>query len=66
MADRVTLTQHVYFKVNGQPMLVYAGSTVDVTSSSMFAPSHITNVIAGGGTLSPAGHNQPVANFRAR
>jgi hypothetical protein len=66
MADRVTLTQPVYFKVWGQPMIVYGGSTVDVVSSSMFAPAHITNVVPGGGSLTASGHNQPVSNFRIK
>jgi hypothetical protein len=66
MADRVTLTQPVYMRIWGQWMLVYGGSTIDVASSSMFAPSQITSVIPGGGTLLNGQHNQPVANFRSR
>jgi hypothetical protein len=66
MADRVTLTQPVYFKVWGQPMLVLGGSTVDVASSSMFASAHITNVMPGAGSLLNGTHNQPVSNFRIK
>jgi hypothetical protein len=66
MADRVTLLVPVYMKIWGQPMIVYGGSTVDVASSSMFAPSQITNVVAGGGTLLNGTHNQPVSGSRIK
>jgi hypothetical protein len=66
MADRVTLTVPVYMKIWGQPMIVYGGSTVDVASSSMFAPNQVTNIVPGGGTLLNGVHNQPVSGFRIK
>jgi hypothetical protein len=66
MADRITLTVPIYMKLAGQPCIVEGGSTVDVVSSSAFAPGHITNVIAGGGTLLNGVHNQGVSNVRVR
>jgi hypothetical protein len=66
MADRVTLTQPVYMPLAGQWCVVLGGSTIDVASSSAFAPGHITNVTPGGGTLLNGVHNNPVSNVRIR
>jgi hypothetical protein len=66
MADRVTLLVPVYMPLAGQWCIVLGGSTVDVASSSMFASSHITNVVPGGGTLLNGVHNQGVSNVRIK
>jgi hypothetical protein len=66
MADRITTTVPLVFKVWGQPIIVEGYSTVDVPSASAFAPQHITNVIPGGGTLTASGHAQPGGPFRQR
>jgi hypothetical protein len=66
MADTIVLAQPVYFKVWNQPMLVEAGSTVVVASAGAFAPSQISNVQLGTGSLTSQGHNQGGANFKAR
>jgi hypothetical protein len=66
MADRIQLTQEVYFKVAGQPQLVAPGSVVDVPTASSFASSQVTNVQLGAGSLINGIHANPVSNFRAR
>jgi hypothetical protein len=66
MVDRVPLTQPVYLKVWGQPMIVYGGSTIDVPSASALSPSQITNVQLGTGTLLGGVHAQLVSNFRIK
>ena len=66
MVDRVTLTQPVYLKVWGQPMIVYGGSTIDVPSAAALSSSQITNVLLGTGTLLNGQHAQPVSNFRVK
>jgi hypothetical protein len=66
VVDRVTLTQPVYLKVWGQPMIVYGGSTIDVPSAAALSPSQITNVLLGTGTLLNGQHAQPVSNFRVK
>ena len=66
MTDRITLTQPVFMKVQGQWLIVYGGSQLDVPSAAAFAPSQITNVQLGTGSLLNGVHTNPVANFRAR
>jgi len=66
VVDRVTLTQPVYLKVWGQPMIVYGGSTIDVPSAAALSSSQITNVLLGTGTLLNGQHAQPVSNFRVK
>jgi hypothetical protein len=66
MTDRVTLTAPIYMKIWGQWMTVLGGSQIDVPSASAFAPSQITNVQLGTGTLLGGVHAQPVANFRQK
>jgi hypothetical protein len=66
MADRVTLLVPVYMKLAGQPCVVEANSTIDVSSSTIFAPGHITNVVPSGGTLLNGQHNRGVSNVGVR
>jgi hypothetical protein len=66
VTDRITLTQPVVMRVQGQPMVVLGGSQLDVPSAAAFAASHITNVQLGTGVLLNGVHSNPVANFRAR
>jgi hypothetical protein len=68
MADRCTLAVDVWMPIQGQGMYVYAGSVVDVVSSSMFRPNQVSNVQAGSGVLLNGTYHQPGVGgpFKAR
>jgi hypothetical protein len=66
MSDRITLTQPVYLKLLGQPVLVYGGSVLDVPSAAAFASAHVANVSIGGGGALYNGQITPVSNVRTR
>jgi hypothetical protein len=66
MADRCVLAVDVYMPITGQSMVVLAGSTVDVNSSSMFRANQVSSVTPGGGTLLNGQHNQPGGPFKSK
>jgi hypothetical protein len=67
MVDRITIAvDQLAMKVQGQPVVVLSGSQIDVASAAAFAPSHVTNVQLGTGSLLNGQHNNPVANFRTK
>jgi hypothetical protein len=62
MVDRITLTVPLYMPLEGQWVVVQGGSQLDVASASAFAPSTITNVQLGTGSLLNGQHNRGVTN----
>ena len=64
MSDRLTLTQPVYMPVQGQWVIVYGGSVLDLPSAAVIHQSHKTNVLVGGGGTLVNGQTTPVSTYR--
>jgi hypothetical protein len=67
MPDRITIAvDQLAMKVAGQPVVVLSGSVIDVATASAFAPSHVSNVQLGTGSLLNGVHANPVSNYKTR
>ena len=66
MADRITLTNDVYMKLDGQWGIVLSGTVIDVPTAGNYSPPHYTLSATPAGTLGSHGGPTPVSNVRRR